>query len=70
METILKYSNRKLYSKELKKYVTLPYLLEKINSGADVRVLDHKTKKDVTVLVTEMAKFREKFNALKKENGL
>jgi polyhydroxyalkanoate synthesis regulator protein len=48
MEIITKYKNRKLYSKELSKYVNLNYLLDLVNTNSSFLVLEHNTKKDVT----------------------
>lgn len=48
MEIITKYKNRKLYSKELSKYVNLNYLLDLVNTDNNFIVLEHNTKKDVT----------------------
>lgn len=45
---IKKYSNRRLYDTSLSSYVTLDELAEKIRKGADVRVIDAKTKEDLT----------------------
>lgn len=48
METIKKFKNRKLYSKEKSKYVTLTYLLEKLKNKEDFKVLEHGTELDIT----------------------
>lgn len=48
MEIITKYKNRKLYSKELSKYVNLNYLLDLVNTNISFLVLEHNTNKDVT----------------------
>lgn len=48
MEIITKYKNRKLYSKELSKYVNLNYLLDLVNTNSNFIVLEHNTKRDVT----------------------
>ena len=54
METIVKYSNRKLYSKRLKKYVNNAYLVDLIRVENSFEVLEHGTENDITadVLVT------------------
>jgi len=48
MQIIIKYSNRKLYSKTDKGYVTLTDIADKIANGQDVQVTDNKTKEDIT----------------------
>ena len=51
METILRYNNRKLYSKNISKYVNTNYLLDLIKTNVNFCILDYKSKKDVTNLV-------------------
>lgn len=48
MKAIKKYSNRRLYDTEESRYITLEELAEQIRTGADVRVVDAKTNKDLT----------------------
>lgn len=48
METIKKFKNRKLYSKEKSQYVTLNYLVEKLRNKEDFRVVEHGTETDIT----------------------
>jgi len=50
METIKKYPNRKLYSTMLKKYVTLPYIIDLVKTSQKFMVIDNKSKKDITQL--------------------
>jgi polyhydroxyalkanoate synthesis repressor PhaR len=45
---IRKYPNRRLYDPELSAYVTLSHLEVAVKSGKAVRVIDHKTKTDIT----------------------
>jgi polyhydroxyalkanoate synthesis repressor PhaR len=45
---IKKYSNRRLYNTEESKYVKLEDLAELIRQGNDIRVIDTKTKEDIT----------------------
>lgn len=49
MEYIVKYDNRKLYSKSLNKYVNLDYLIDlvKINKGHTFKVVKYNKTKDV-----------------------
>lgn len=55
METIVKYSNRKLYSNTLKKYVNLTYVLDVVKGGQDVVVKDYVTGTDITSQTLTMA---------------
>jgi polyhydroxyalkanoate synthesis repressor PhaR len=48
---IKKYSNRKLYDTEEKKYVNLSEISRLIREGVDLKVVDNKTKEDITSLV-------------------
>jgi len=49
METLIKYANRKLYCPSLKRYMTLSELSDNIKDGLDIEVIDHQTKKDITI---------------------
>ena len=53
--TIIKYSNRKLYSKELRAYITLNDLLEYIKESKAYNVYDKVTGEDITRSTTQMA---------------
>jgi len=48
---IKKYANRKLYDTEEKKYVNLSEISRLIREGVDLKVVDNKTKEDITSLV-------------------
>jgi polyhydroxyalkanoate synthesis repressor PhaR len=48
MRTIRRYTNRKLYDKTAKHYITLLELGMMIRAGEDVRVVDHETGDDLT----------------------
>lgn len=48
MEVIKKYTNRKLYSTKLSKYVTLNYILDLVKTKQKFTVIDNSSKKDVT----------------------
>ncbi len=48
---IRKYSNRKLYDTSAKKFITLKDIATMLNEGKNVKVVDKKTGKDVTVHV-------------------
>jgi polyhydroxyalkanoate synthesis repressor PhaR len=45
---VKKYGNRRLYDTEASRYITLEELTEKIRAGAEVRVVDAKTNRDLT----------------------
>jgi polyhydroxyalkanoate synthesis regulator protein len=46
--TIRRYGNRKLYSAEESRYITLQYLGDKIREGDELSVTSHATKQDIT----------------------
>ena len=48
MVVVKKYGNRRLYDTEASRYITLDDLAGLIRSGRDVRVIDAKTKADLT----------------------
>jgi polyhydroxyalkanoate synthesis regulator protein len=48
METIKKFKNRKLYSKTMKSYVTLNYLVDKLRNKESFQVVEHGTNVDIT----------------------
>lgn len=48
METIVKYNNRKLYSKKLRHYVNNSYVIDLIRVGHKFEIREHKTGQDVT----------------------
>lgn len=48
MITIKKYGNRRLYDTSRSRYITLEDLVEQIRAGHEVRVVDVKTKADLT----------------------
>ncbi len=50
MTVIKRYSNRKLYDTEAKRYVTLDEIAEAIRRDEDVRVVDHVSGEDLTTL--------------------
>ena len=55
METIVKYKNRKMYSKKLSKYVNLKHIIGLVKSNNNFEVLDYNTNKNVTNLVLSEA---------------
>ena len=46
--TIKKYPNRRLYDTETSQYMTLDDLRELVKQGAEIQVIDSKTKEDIT----------------------
>lgn len=48
MKQLIRYSNRKYYSRELSRYVTCEDVADWINAGEDVTALCNKTKRDIT----------------------
>lgn len=50
MRTIKRYSNRKLYDTEEKKYITLDQIAVLIRDGADIKVIDNATSEDLTTI--------------------
>ena len=45
---IKRYSNRKLYDTEQSTYITLDEIQEMVKGGEDVRIIDNKSKEDIT----------------------
>jgi polyhydroxyalkanoate synthesis repressor PhaR len=50
MRTIKRYSNRKLYDTEDKRYITLDQIAALIRDGRDVKVVDNQTGEDLTTV--------------------
>jgi len=48
IKIIKRYQNRKLYDTHESSYVTLDEIAKMIKSGEDLRVIDNKTKNDIT----------------------
>ncbi len=46
-----KYANRRLYDTEHSKYVTLGAVAERIRAGQQVKIIEAKTKEDVTAFI-------------------
>lgn len=49
MITLYKYKNRKIYNKTTSKYIKLTQLLDLVNNGESIKVVEFDTKKDITV---------------------
>lgn len=52
---IVRYGNRKLYSKDLSRYIKLGEIAQFVKEGDDVLVLCNRTKNDITDLVLSQA---------------
>ena len=48
VKIIKRYQNRKLYDTHESSYVTLDEIAKMIKAGEDIRVIDNKTKNDIT----------------------
>lgn len=59
MAVIKRYSNRKLYDTDTKRYVTLEDVAEAIRRGEDVRVVDHVSGEDLTSVTMLQILFEE-----------
>ena len=51
LRTIKKYSNRRLYDLQVKRYVTLDEIYDWVVEGTDIRVIDKDRQEDVTCAV-------------------
>ena len=58
MKTFRKYKNRKLYSPDAHKYVTLVDILDHVKQGQEVQVIAHGSSRDVTSEVIREAILR------------
>ncbi|QDP61658.1 MAG: putative PHB/PHA accumulation regulator DNA-binding domain protein [Prokaryotic dsDNA virus sp.] len=56
---IHRYSNRKYYNKTISKYVTLDKIINILDEGKSLKVIDFKTKKDITVDAVTKAFFSQ-----------
>src|SRR5262245_36275956 len=50
MRTIKRYSNRKLYDTEDKRYITLEQIAVLIREGQDIKVIDNQSGEDLTTV--------------------
>lgn len=48
VKVIKRYTNRKLYDTVESRYVTLEEIGEMVKAGAEVRIIDNRTKEDLT----------------------
>jgi polyhydroxyalkanoate synthesis repressor PhaR len=56
---IKRYANRKLYDTEHSRYVTLDQISEMIRNGDEVKIVDNKTKEDLTTVTLAQIIFEE-----------
>jgi polyhydroxyalkanoate synthesis repressor PhaR len=56
---IKRYANRKIYDTEHSRYVTLDQISEMIRNGDDVKIVDNKTKEDLTTVTLAQIIFEE-----------
>jgi len=56
---IKRYANRKLYDTEHSRYVTLDQISAMIRQGDDVKIVDNKTKEDLTTVTLAQIIFEE-----------
>ena len=62
MEIILRYKNRKLYSKTKKGFVNLAEITTKIKNDESFQVIDYKTNADVTNQILKQILINTKIN--------
>jgi polyhydroxyalkanoate synthesis regulator protein len=55
MITLIKYENRKIYSKDANRHVNLDEILEAVKDGEVLRIIEHRTNRDVTSEVLNQA---------------
>ena len=65
MPLIKRYSNRKLYDTEARRYITLEGIAELIRRGQNIQVLDHVTGEDLTAVTLTQIIFEQE----KKQSG-
>jgi polyhydroxyalkanoate synthesis repressor PhaR len=58
-KVIKRYTNRKLYDTVESRYVTLDEIAEMIKAGAEVRIIDNRTKDDLTSITLAQIIFEE-----------
>jgi polyhydroxyalkanoate synthesis repressor PhaR len=58
-KVIKRYTNRKLYDTEESRYVTLEEIARMIKGGAEVKVVDNRTKEDLTSVTLAQIIFEE-----------
>src|SRR5262245_19301370 len=56
---VKRYANRKLYDTQHSRYVTLDQIAEMIRHGDDVKIIDNKSKEDLTSITLAQIIFEE-----------
>jgi polyhydroxyalkanoate synthesis repressor PhaR len=64
-KVIKRYTNRKLYDTVESRYVTLDEIAEMVKAGTEVRILDNRTKEDLTSVTLAQIIFEEEKKASK-----
>ena len=59
VKVIKRYTNRKLYDTVESRYVTLEEIAEMVKNGAEVRIVDNRTKEDLTSVTLAQIIFEE-----------
>lgn len=59
VRVIKRYANRKLYDTQHSRYVTLEQISEMIRDGDDVKIIDNKSKEDLTSITLAQIIFEE-----------
>jgi polyhydroxyalkanoate synthesis repressor PhaR len=68
-KVIKRYTNRKLYDTVESRYVTLEEIAEMIKAGAEVKVVDNRTKDDLTAVTLAQIIFEEEKKTAKMSLG-
>lgn len=58
MTLLIKYENRKIYSRDANRYVSQQEIIEAVKDGERIKVVEHKTNRDVTDEVLNQAMLR------------
>src|SRR5256885_9217750 len=59
LKVIKRYTNRKLYDTVESRYVTLDEIAQMIKGGAEVKIIDNRTKEDLTSVTLAQIIFEE-----------
>ncbi len=69
-KVIKRYTNRKLYDTVESRYVTLDEIAEMVKAGAEVRIVDNRTKEDLTSVTLAQIIFEEEKKTSKMPLGM
>lgn len=69
-KVIKRYTNRKLYDTVESRYVTLEEIAEMVKAGAEVRIVDNRTKEDLTSVTLAQIIFEEEKKTSKMPLGM